>query len=86
MGQEEVNMAEMSALARFLMQILRNGSIGAAALLILFAAIFIAQKITPDGHLAMTRQDWGFLGVLTAMLLLAIYLVRAIAKEMQSPD
>jgi hypothetical protein len=67
------------------MNILRNGSIGAAALLILFAAILIFQKITPDGHLAMAREDWGFLGVLAIMLALAIYLIRAIAKEMNDP-
>ena len=78
-------MQEMSPLAKLLMQILRSGSIGAAALLALFAAILIYQKITPDGHLAMTRQDWSFLGVLAALMLLAVYLVRAIAKEIKSP-
>jgi hypothetical protein len=79
-------MSEMSPLARFLMQILRNGSMGAAALLILFAGILFWQKITPDGHLAMTRQDWSFAAVLALLLALAIYLVRAIAKEMQPPN
>jgi hypothetical protein len=74
-------MAEMSPLAKFLMLILRSGSIGAAALLVLFTGILIYQKMTPDGHLMMTRQDWSFLGVLVALLLFAIYLVRAIAKE-----
>jgi hypothetical protein len=78
-------MSEMSPLARFLMNILRNGSIGSAALLILFAGITVYKKITPDGHLAMTRQDWSFLGVLAVLLLLALYLVRAIAKEMNDP-
>jgi hypothetical protein len=78
-------MSEMSPLAKFLMHILRNGSIGAAALLILFAGISIYQKISPDGQLLMTRQDWSFLGVLAAMLALALYLVRAIAKEMNTP-
>ena len=75
----------MSPLAKFLMHILRNGSIGAAGLLILFAGISIYQKITPDGHLVMTRQDWGFIAVLGALLFLALYLVRAIAKEINSP-
>ena len=74
-------MAEMSPLAKFLMLILKNGSIGAAALLLIFAAILIYQKIAPNGELAMTRQDWSFLSVLAALLLLAIYLVRAIKKE-----
>jgi hypothetical protein len=71
----------MSPLAKFLMSILRHGSIGAGALLVLFAGILIYQKITPDGHLAMTKQDWSFLGVLVALFLLAMYLVQAIAKE-----
>jgi peptidoglycan/LPS O-acetylase OafA/YrhL len=71
----------MSPLAKYLMSLLRNGSIVAAALLILFAGISIWQKITPDGHLAMTQQDWSFLAVLVALILFAFYLVRAIAKE-----
>jgi predicted small integral membrane protein len=78
-------MAEMSPLAKALMSILRSGSMIAAALLILFAGIKVWQRITPDGHLAMTRQDWSFLGVLAALLALAIYLVYAIAKEMNNP-
>ncbi len=78
-------MSEMSPLAKFLMLILKNGSMGAAALLVLFAGILIYQKITPDGHLAMTTQDWSFLSVLVALLLLALYLVRAITKEINPP-
>ena len=78
-------MSEMSPLAKLLLHILRNGSIGAAALLVLFAGISVYQKITPDGHLLMTRQDWSFIGVLAALLVLALYLVRAIAKEIKSP-
>lgn len=77
-------MSETAPLARLLLHILRNGSIGAAALMILFAGISIYQKITPEGHVVMTRQDWGFLGVLAALLVLALYLVRAIAKEIKS--
>jgi hypothetical protein len=71
----------MSPLSLLLMLILRNGSIGAAALLLLFAGIELYQKITPDGQIAMTRQDWGFMGVLAFMILLAIYLVRSINRE-----
>jgi membrane protein DedA with SNARE-associated domain len=78
-------MSQMSPLAKFLMLILRNGSIGAVVLLVLFAGILFYQKITPDGHLAMTRQDWSFLGVLVALFLLAVYLVKAIAKEINKP-
>lgn len=70
----------MSPLAKVLVSILRWGSMGSAGLLMLFAGIFIWQKWTPAGPV-LTRQDWGFLGVLAALLLLAIYLVRSIAKE-----
>jgi hypothetical protein len=79
-------MSEMSPLAKVLMMILRKGSIVAAALIILFGGISVYQKITPDGHLAMARQDWTFLAVLAAMLLLAIYLIRAIASEINRLD
>ncbi len=78
-------MSEMSPLAKILLHILRSGSLGAAALLVLFAGISVYQKITPDGQLVMTRQDWSFLGVLAVLLLLALYLVRAIAKEITTP-
>jgi hypothetical protein len=76
-------MAQMSPLAKFLMLILRNGSIGSVCLIGLFMAIFLYQKISPDGHLVMVKQDWGFLGVLVALMLLAIYLVRSIANEIK---
>ncbi len=78
-------MSEMSPLAKILLHILRSGSLGAAALLVLFAGISVYQNITPDGQLVMTRQDWSFLGVLAVLLLLALYLVRAIAKEITTP-
>jgi hypothetical protein len=73
-------MSQMSPLATLLVSILRWGSMGSAGLLTLFAGIFIWQKWTPAGPV-LTRQDWGFLGVLAVLLLLAIYLVRSIAKE-----
>ena len=78
-------MSDMSPLAKILLHILRSGSMGAAALLVLFAGISVYQKITPDGQLVMARQDWGFLGVLAVILLLALYLIRAIAKEITTP-
>jgi membrane protein DedA with SNARE-associated domain len=77
-------MSEMSPLARILMGILRSGTLGAAALLVLFAGIFLWQNITPDGTLDLDRQDWGFLGVLVALFLLAFYLIRAFKKELNN--
>jgi hypothetical protein len=73
-------MSQMSPLAMLLVSILRWGSMGSAGLLVLFVSIFLWQKWTPAGPV-LTQQDWGFLGVLAALLLLAVYLIRAIAKE-----
>jgi hypothetical protein len=75
----------MSPLAQFLMIILRNGSFGAAALLLLFVGIEIFKHITPEGHLVMTRQDWSFIAVLGVLIFLAFYLVRSISKELSRP-
>ena len=73
----------MSPLAKLLVSVLRWGSMGSAGLLVVFAGVFLWQKWQPDG-LHLTRQDWGFLGVLVALLLLALYLVRAIKREISA--
>jgi hypothetical protein len=70
----------MSPLAKLLVSILRWGSMASAGLLVLFVSVFLWQKWTPAGPV-LTRQDWGFLGVLVALLLLALYLIRSMAKE-----
>jgi hypothetical protein len=75
-------MAEMSPLARVLMMVLQKGSWVAAALLALFAGILLYQRWTPDG-LVLQNGDLGFLGVLAALFLLAVYLVRGIATEVR---
>ena len=75
-------MAEMSPLAHMLMSILRKGTIATLALLGLFAGILLWQKHTAEGFV-LTRQDWGFLGVMVVMALVALYLTNAIAKEMK---
>jgi hypothetical protein len=75
-------MAEMSPLARVLMMVLQKGSWVAAALLALFAGILLYQRWTPDG-LVLQKGDLGFLGVLAALFLLAVYLVRGIATEVR---
>jgi hypothetical protein len=74
-------MPEMSPIARLLIAILRWGSMASAGLLLLFAGIFLWQHHTANGFV-LTRQDWGFFGVMIALLVLAIYLVRAIAREL----
>jgi hypothetical protein len=75
-------MSEMSPLGRILMKVLQKGSWGAGALLLLFAAILVYQRMTPEGGLAFKSGDFGFLGVLAALFALAVYLVRGITKEL----
>ncbi len=67
------------------MVVLRNGSIGAAALMALFIGINIWQHITPDHQLVIEGTDRNFLGVMVALLVFAIYLVWSIGKELKKP-
>ena len=76
-------MAEMSPLANVLMAILQKGAWAAATLVTLFAAILLFQRYTPDGFV-FQKGDFGFLGLLVAILLFAIYLVRGIKKEIET--
>jgi hypothetical protein len=78
-------MAEMSPLASLLMRILRNGAIAAAALLVLFITIAVYQALGPNWDVNGLQNEAGFIGVLVAMLMLAIYLVRSIGKELDKP-
>lgn len=75
----------MSPLATVLMRILRSGSYASAVLLVLFGGIYLWQRRTPDGGFVLTHQDFGFLTILALLAALAIYLVRAIAREMNNP-
>ena len=75
-------MLDMSPLAIMLMSILRKGTIATLALLVLFTGIFLWQKHTPVGFV-LNRQDWGFLGIIAVMALVALYLTNAIAKEIK---
>jgi hypothetical protein len=74
----------MSPLGRFLVGVLHKGSWAAAALLVAFTCILLYQRKTPDGF-QFQQGDYGFLGVLAALLILAVYLVRAIKKEINNP-
>lgn len=80
-----MSMSEMSPLARVLMGILHWGSRVAAILLLAFAGILLFQRWTPQGFV-FESGDLGFLGVLGALVLLAIYLVRGIGRELKGPD
>jgi|JI8StandDraft_1071087.scaffolds.fasta_scaffold592569_2 hypothetical protein len=77
-------MSGMSPLARFLMSILSKGAWASGALLLVFATILLWQRWTPQG-LVLQKGDLGFLAILAALFLLALYLVRGIKKEMDNP-
>ena len=77
-------MAEMSPLISVLMSILKKGTWVAATLLGLFAAILLWQRYTPDGFV-WQQGDKGFLGLLAALFLLALYLLRSFKKELNNP-
>jgi hypothetical protein len=75
-------MAEMSPLARILMLVLQRGSWAAGALIVAFAGILLYQRYTPEGFV-FKQGDVAFFTVLGVLLLLAVYLVRGIAKEIR---
>jgi membrane protein DedA with SNARE-associated domain len=76
---------KMSPLAHVLVSVLGKATWVAAALLILFGGILLFQRLTPEGTLALQDGDLGFLGVLAGLLLLAIYIVRGIKREIEKP-
>jgi hypothetical protein len=54
------------------------------AFLLFFAGLLLYQRWTAEG-VVLQRTDYGFLAVLGAFFLLAIYLVRGIARELNKP-
>lgn len=74
---------KMSPLLTSLLMILHRGSIGAAALLVLFIGIFIWQHVTADHQLILAGSDRGFLGLMIVLLAFALYLVWSIGKELK---
>jgi hypothetical protein len=74
---------QMSPLARVLISILSKATWGALALLLLFGGILLLQRLTPEGKLVFEEGDFSFLGVLVAMFLLAVYIIRSIKKEVE---
>ena len=78
-------MAENSPIGKLILLVLRNGSIGSAALMALFIGINVWQHITPEGHLMIEGGDRGFLGLLIVLLLFSLYLVWSIGKELKKP-
>ena len=78
-------MSDISPLQRMLLRILRNGTLAAAILLVLFMVINIWQKTKVAGIESLAGQDWNFIGLLAVMILAALWLYRAIGREMNNP-
>jgi hypothetical protein len=74
-------MSDMSPLQRLLLKAVRTASLCAAILLLGFLALALWQKLGTG----LTTQDYGFLGIVGLMLLGAVWLFRAIGREMDNP-
>ena len=74
-------MSNMSPLQRLLLKAMRYVSLGAAILLLGFLVLMLWQKAASG----LTRQDYGFAGIVGFMLLGAVWLFRAIGREMNNP-
>ncbi|MBK8771601.1 MAG: hypothetical protein IPM06_14340 [Rhizobiales bacterium] len=77
-------MSEMSPLARVLITILHRGAAISAVLLVAIAGLMLWQRWTPQG-LVFESGDKGFLAVIGLLLLLALYLVWGIRRELTHP-
>ena len=74
-------MSDMSPLQRLLLKAMRYASLAAAILLLGFLFLALWQKARAD----FTMQDYGFMAIVALMLLGAIWLFRAIGREMDNP-
>ena len=74
-------MSDMSPLQHVLLKSMRCARLGAAILLLGFLVLALWQKAGAD----FTAQDYGFIGTVAFMLLGAVWLFRAIGREMDNP-
>lgn len=68
-------MSEISPLSRLILKIMRIGTLSAAVLIAIFLGVALWQN----------QQHYGFMGVMVVMLVGALWLSRAIAKELKDP-
>ena len=74
-------MGNISPLQRLLLKVLRWLCLGTAVLLFGFLILLLWQK----AGTGLTMPDYGFVGVMVLMLLGAVWLFRAIGREMDNP-
>ncbi len=74
-------MNDMSPLQRLLLKSIRYVSLGAAVLLSGFLILVLWQK----SGAGLNTQDYGFVGIVGLLLVGAVWLFRAIGREMDNP-
>jgi len=74
-------MSNISPLQRLLLKVMRWLCLGTAVLLFGFLILLLWQK----AGTGLTMPDYGFVGVMVLMLLGAVWLFRAIGREMDNP-
>ena len=74
-------MGNISPLQRLLLKSMRWLCLGSAVLLFGFLILLLWQK----AGIGLTTPDYGFLGVVGLMLLGAVWLFRAIGREIDNP-
>lgn len=73
----------MSPLLFVLLKALRIASLVMAALMLVFLGLAVWQKAGAQGFGAVTRQDYSFFTVLALLALAALWMWRAIGRELQ---
>ena len=74
-------MNDMPPLQRLLLKAMRYACLVAAILLLGFLVLALWQKAGTE----LATQDYGFMGVVGLMFLGAVWLFRAISREMDNP-
>lgn len=74
-------MSNMSPLQRLLLKAMRYASLGAAVLLLGFLILVLWQK----AGTGLNIQDYGFVGIVGLLFVGAVWLFRAIGREMANP-
>jgi hypothetical protein len=78
-------MRDISPLQHLLLRVLRISTLAAAVLLVMVMALNIWQKTRVAGFKSLAGQDWSFIALLAVMILAALWLYRAIGREMNNP-
>jgi hypothetical protein len=73
-------MTEMSPLARLILKAMRIACLAAAVLLLAFLGLALWQK-----GAVLSQQDMTFIGILAVMAVGAVWLARAIGREISNP-